>query len=516
MSAPGTVVPPAGPDAPPPPVTGTSRRTVLFALRGAAGSAAVSYLVTIALIPFVLGRLGAPVYGAWITVSALLVVGVLADAGIRTEIVRRVASAHGAQDADGVAQAVHEGTALLAAVAAIFALAGAAAAPLVRAFAFPSGVPGYSAVEIEWFIRATVAVLAATLVTNGYFGVLKGVQRADIEAVGQMVAVPAGAAVAMAGVVAGWGLWALLLGTVVQLMVGIVWQTVGLRRVLPTLRPRLVRMSGFATRSYLALSGLVLVCQVSDIVDTQWDKFVLSRFVGSEAVTSFQVGTNIVIQGKALVAVLFVPLLAAMAEFRGRDESKLERFFDLLSRGGMVLGAVVLGGIFVFAPSFIALWLGPEVAPAGGAARLFVVAAAFSLFISPLAYRALSEDWHKLVAGTAAVNMVVNGALSFGLTLAIGFNGPLYGSIAGNVVGALVFLVLVRRRLGDRWRMPPLRAAAAGVALAAAAVLLGLDDVRSWWTLAAAGVIWTAVAGMTASRAERLRPSELLDRGVPA
>lgn len=511
MNVHGTVAP-ADTDPTPAPVVGTSRRTVFFTLRGAAGSAAVSYFVSLAFLPFVLGRLGAPVYGAWITVSSLLVVGVLADAGIRTEIIRRVAAAHGAQDSEGLARAVHEGIVLLAGVGTAFVVIGALCAPLIRAFAFPSGVPGYTSATVEWFVRATVVVLAATLVTNGYFGVLKGVQRGDIESVGQMVAVPLGALVAVIGVVNGWGLWALLSGTVSQLAVGVLWQAIGMRRVVPSLRPRLVRMSARATRTYLAVSGLVLVCQVSDIVDTQWDKVVLSRFVGASAVTSFQIGTNLVIQSKALVAVLFIPLLTAMSELAGRDDERMERLFDALSRAGMVVGAVLLGGVFVFAPAFVRLWLGPELKPAGVAARLFVAAAALNLLASPLSYRALSAGWHRLVATGAAVNMVVNGILSFGLTLAVGFNGPLYGSIAGNLAGATVFVLMMRRRLGERWRRPPLKAAAVGVVMSAAMVALHLDRVQSWPTLAAVGLAWVLVVGVVAAQAEGVSVADMVHR----
>jgi O-antigen/teichoic acid export membrane protein len=487
---------------------------VLLALRGATGAAAVSYGVGLAVLPFVLRRLGTPVYGAWVSISSLLVIGVLADAGVRTEIVRRVAAAHGADDRVALTRAVHEGVTLLVGVGGAFALLGSFGAPALRAFAFPHGVPGYSPAAVEWLIRGTLALLSLTLVSNGYFGVLKGVQRPDVETVSQMAAVPAGAVVTVLAVVAGWGLAALLLGAFVQLMVGSVWQWVRLERVVPGLRPRLVRMGTRATGAYLGLSGLVLLCQISDVVDSQWDKLVLSRFVGSTAVTSFQVGTSLVIQGKALVAVPLLPLLAAMSELRGRDDQRMERFFAVLSGAGMAVGAVVLGGIFVFSPAFIRLWLGPDVAAAGGAARLFAVAAGLSVLVLPLACRALGEGWHRLVAIAAVVNMVVNGALSLALTLWIGFNGPLYGSIAGNLAGTLAFLLMMRRRLGGKWRRPPMGAVVVGVLAAAVAVGLGLDRLASWPSLAVAGAAWTLGVGSVGCAVEHLPVTDLLRRRV--
>ena len=494
------------------PITGTSRHTLLLALRGAAGASAVSMLVSMAVLPFEIRQLGVPVYGAWASIASFLVIGVLADAGLRSEIIRRVAAAHGSEDPAALTRAVHEGVTLLFVVGAAFLIIGTFGAPLIRSFAFPDGVPGYTPTAIEWFIRATLLLLMASLVTNGYFGVLKGVQRGDVEMTAQMLFSPIGGAIAVLGITVGLGLWALLLGAAGQLLLSSVFQSVRLRRLVPGLRPRLVRMPASRIRAYLGLSGLVLVCQLSDVIDSQWDEFVLSHFVGSSAVTAFQVGTNLVIQGRALVAVPLLPLLAAMAELRGRDPDRMQGFFDVLSRSAMVLGAVILGGIFVFAPSFIRLWLGSEVAGAGDAARLFVIAAALGVAMTPLAYRAMAEGWHRLVAVAAIANVVVNGACSLALTVIVGFRGPLYGSIAGNLVGTLLFMLLMRRKLGLGWQRPPLKALGIGAAACASAILLRVDTVTSWPVLVGSVALWILIVGLAASLVERL-PVRNLIRG---
>jgi O-antigen/teichoic acid export membrane protein len=461
-------------------------------------------LTSMVVLPFEIRRLGAPVYGAWVSIASFLVIGVLADAGVRSEIIRRVAAAHGAGDPEALTRAVQEGVTLLFAVGAAFLMFGTFGASIIRTFAFPNGVPGYSPTAIDWFIRATLLLLMASLVTNGYYGVLKGVQRGDVETTAQMLFSPVGAAIAVLGIVLGWGLWALLLGTASQLLLTSAFQSARLGRLVPGLNFRLVRMSTSRTRAYLALSGLVLVGQLSDVVDSQWDKLVLSHFVGSSAVTAFQVGTNLVIQARMLVAVPLVPLLAAMAELRWRDPDKMRRSFDLLSRTGMVLAAVILGGIFVFAPSFVRLWLGSEVAAAGDAARIFVIAAALAVVMLPLAYRALAEDWHRLIAVAAIVNMVVNGTSSLALTLIIGFRGPLYGSIAGNLAGTSLFLILIRRRLGRNWVRPPLKALVIGVAACASAIALRVDAVTTWPRLVGMVAVWVLIVGLAGTLAERL------------
>ena len=496
--------------------TGTSRRNLLRAFRSSAVGAVMTYGVNLAIVPFVLHRLGPGLYGAWATMASILAVGALADAGVRTEIIRRAASALGDGDDEAMVRSVNQGVTLLAALASVITLVGMLGAPAIRGFAFPGGVEGYANGQIDTLIRATVAMLAASLVANGYFGVLRGVQRGDVETTGLILSVPASAAVSVLGVSLGWGLWALFLGSLTGLLVAATWNAAGIRRLVPTLAPRLVALNGSLVKGYLALSGLALLSQVGDVVDSQWDKVVLSRYVGSTAVTSFQIGTSLVSQGKALALLPLAPLLVAIAELRRRDRARMESLFGLMARAGMVLGAVVLGAVFAFAPAFVRLWLGddPAVAAAAGAARLFSVAAVLNLVSAPLAFRAFGEGWHTLAAAGSVVNMVVNGALSLWLTMIIGFNGALYGSIAGNLAGSAVFFVLIRRRMGDRWAAPPWKALAVGTVAALAAALAGAGRLSSWLELIPAGAAYVVVVGLACTRAERLRFTELLSRRV--
>jgi len=500
------------PTIPDPAPTGTSRRTLLLAFRSSAASTLVGYSVNLAIVPFVLHRVGADLYGAWASMASILAVGALADAGVRTEIVRRVGGAQGDRDRESVVHTVQQGVTLLVGFAAAIMLLGAVAAPAIRSFAFPGGIPGYGPAEIDLLIRATTAVLSVSLVANGYFAVLRGVQRGDVETTGMMLSVLASAAVTVAAVSAGWGLWALFAGSVGGLIVAGAWNAAGTRRLVPDLRLRLVALSGPMVKGYLALSGLALLSQVGDVVDSQWDKIVLSRYVGSTAVTSFQIGTSLVLQGKALALLPLAPLLVAIAELRRRDPGRMETLFSLMNRAAMVLGAVVLGAVFVFAPVFIRLWLGGDASAAGavGAARLFTVAVALNLISAPLAFRAFGEGWHALAAIGSGVNMLVNGVLSFMLTMAIGFNGALYGSIAGNLAGTAAFFLLMRRRMGDRWVAPPLRGLTLGGAIAGAALLAGAAGIRTWPGFLAAGAVYVVVAGLACARAERVRITGLL------
>lgn len=476
---------------------GTSRRTLFLTFRAALGGTTITYLFNLLVLPFVLHRLGASLFGAWATVSTVLAIGGLADAGVRTEIIRRVADAHGAGNPEALRRAVHQGVALLAALSSGVFVVGALAAPLLRSFALPRGVPGYSAGDVDTIIRVTLAILAVSLVANGYFAALRGVQRGDVENTAIAAAVPVGALATILGVLAGWGLWALVVASATQLSVQFLVQAIAARRLLPSLRFGMGGLGDRAWRAYLGLSGLAFVSQISEVVDAQWDKLIISRYVGSAAVTSFQVGTSLAIQAKVLVVLPLAPMLVAIAELRIQDPERLDALCRRLSKASFVLGGAVFGGIFVFAPAFTRLWLGPEYTRAGDVARLFAVAAVCNLVSAPLGFRAFGEGLHRLAAIGSLVNIGINALLSYVLTVRIGLNGALYGSIAGNAVGVVVLIALLRRHLGARFSPPPFRALVFGVLCSGLGVAVGAGRVSTWpvLVLAIVGFVTVVSAG---------------------
>jgi O-antigen/teichoic acid export membrane protein len=259
---------------------------------------------------------------------------------------------------------------------------------------------------------------------------------------------------------------------------------------------------------------MALLSQISDVVDSQWDKVLLSRYVGSTAVAGFQVGTTLALQAKALALLPAAPLLVAIAELRHRDPERSRHVLSVLSSATFAIGAVALSGLVVFAPPFLRLWLGQELPSAVTSARLFTIAVGLNLLAAPLAYRALGEMRHRLTAIASFTNIGVNAVLSWALTIAIGLRGPLYGSIAGNAIGTALFFFLMRRALGPEWRWPSWRAPVLAVLAAGVGIAIGLDEITSWPLLLVAGVAFTALVGTAACLCERVPLRELFRREV--
>ena len=489
---------------------GTTRRTIARALRAGAITAVVQYLVTLAVFPVVVHHVGADLYGAWMAIASLLAIGALADAGLRTEITRRVGTALGQGDYAALKASLRTGVGILALAASLITVTGLLLAPMLRLFAFPGGVPGYTPGELDAILRATTLLLTLTLVIDGHLSVLRGVQRSDVETLSLLAAIAPGTAVTVSLAISGFGLWALFLGALTQSLTRWTIQWFALRRLMPGLGFGIAWPSSAAARGFLGFSAVVLLSQVSDVIDSQWDRVVLARFVGPTSVTFFSVGVMLILQAKAVVVLPLSPILAAVSELRVRDREALEHTYLLLSRVASVVASVLLAGLFILGPAFIRLWLGPDFSPAGTAIRLFTIAVALNLISAPAGLRSIAQGWHWTAAPSAIVNILVNGLLSFLLAATIGFNGPLLGSIAGNAAGLAVFYAPLMRRTRERWILPRLGAPLVGVAVAAITIIAHLDSPSTWLGFGATTMTLGVALTLGGALAERLSLRDLV------
>ncbi len=312
-------------------------------MRGGALTSITTLAFNLALIPFVLDRLGPSVYGAWVALVAVMAVVALADTGIRTEVARRVATAHGTRSRDASCRhrpRRHHGD-LPAGGTGAGARAGvhaAAGGPGVS-----RGVSGIPTGDLHLLMRGLFLNVALVLVLDAHFAVLRGIQRSDVEARAQQLALLVNAAITVGGILAGWSIWALFWAYLASTL-GAASRAVARRTALvPELRLR----SGAVRRStvvgYLSLSSLAVFSQVGDVIDSQWDKVVLSRYVDQEAVAAFHVGTSLVLQGKVLAVLPLVPIMVAVAELRSSDPARAPLLQRKLMKIGAVASSVVAG-----------------------------------------------------------------------------------------------------------------------------------------------------------------------------
>ena len=174
-------------------------------------------------------------------------------------------------------------------------------------------------------------------------------QRSDVEARAQQLALLVNAAITVGGILAGWSIWALFWAYLASTSAAALVQWRGVRRLVPELRLRSGAVRRSTVFSYLSLSSLAVFSQVGDVIDSQWDKGALtlrrpggrSRFPRGhlpgppgEGARCAPPGAD---HGRGRRTAVLGPARAPLLQRK-------------LMKIGAVASSVALGGLFVFSP----------------------------------------------------------------------------------------------------------------------------------------------------------------------
>jgi len=488
---------------PAPGAVGSGGRNIFRSALGSGITAVISLPLSLLSVTLVLNRVSLDEYGVWVTVSTLLALAGLADVGVSTQIVRKVAAAVGAKDRAAEQAAVNEGVTVLVAIAGAVVVVGAGAALAFPAFVqLPSTMSSGQVAALGLFVTGN---LAATLVLTGRFAALRGFQRVDLIARGELVGSVAQFTVAVGGVYAGGGVWALAAGAAARLATASLVQSAALRRLRPAQRVRLQRLSWRSLRTYAGVSTALLVASAANLVDHQLDKVLLASIVSPVAAAAYQLGATLALQARALALLPISLLLAGTAELHNGD--KLDRVRTVLTQVNGSVAAVGLGGVMVLAGPFVDVWLGESFDDVALAAAVLSLALLVNACTGPWYYFCLGRGWFRIPTWGAAANLLVNAVVSWTLIVQLGLIGALWGSVAGNLAGFAVLYLLLRRKDARAARMFPVLKPVVVLTLPGIAAQHYAGSLPpGWLPLLAAGVGWLAICLLLLKLARVLPP----------
>jgi len=407
------------------------------------------------------------------------------------EITRRVASAYGDRDEEGLITAVREGTTVLLVVAVgIVGISILVARSLVLAL-FPSTVasalPG-----LPFLLMAVAGLVGIQLVVGGLVGALTGLQRGDLANWSAIAAAFCSGGMLISGLYLGLGIWSLLVADGVQMLVYYCGSLLAIRRVMPMVRLGLSRISVRRLGQFAVAPLGLVVSSAAVLFDSQVDKVILSATVGPSAAAVFQIGTTLALAGRSFAVAPLTVLVAGTAELI-HQRARLEILESVAVPLSQCIAAVTAGGFVLFAGSFIPLWIGPDYHGAILSMRIMAVATGISMWNGPWSQYLAGRGKYSYIAITAGVIVVLNAACSALLTTRIGLDGALIGSVAGSAGGALTGWLLVRRVEERPWFRPVVRAFVPIIGLTAAAAFVLPGRIESWWGLIVASLGYAAI-----------------------
>ncbi len=472
------------------PETGTSRATVARTMITSVVRAALPPLVAVVTLPIILGRVSLSHYGLWATITGLIAVLATIDVGLATEVTRRVAAARGADDKAAVVAAGRGGVSIAARLAiVVMPITALLGVPIIHWVAPPEdfslGLWLWLGVVVYQTIGWYYALLA---------GVVTGLQRGDLANSVNAIGALAGAVVTVVAVVAGMGVYGLLVG---MFALGIVTlaghmkssaRLTGTRSIWLPARP--------VDQRRLLVAGLALASlQASLLVEPAAAKAILSALDGPESAAAMQLGFTVT--RLALIAAMAptAAILVGVSEWRETQPERIAGLVRNAALASLALVAVLAAVMLAAGPYMAEAWLGISVPGIGVAIRGLSVVAIATIVVWLFTQTLLGHGNTRAVttrlligSGVAIAGMAV-GAPAAGLA----------GVIAASFVGACVASLLLGRIdgavAGIIWR--------ATARVAPAMILLGVagafvtDRINPTGRIAA--LVATAVAGIVAA-----------------
>jgi O-antigen/teichoic acid export membrane protein len=309
------------------------------------------------LVPLYLAHVPVALYGAWLASGNILAWLSMADPGVSTVLMQRIALSHGARDRIAVHEFVSSGVLVSVLVSCAVISVGVVAAPYLGQLLH---IDAQSAAELNKAFVLAVFGTGFIVLSYTFFGANMGLQSSVGVGLILVGATCLSISTAVYILLNGGGLIALgaaiLVRGAAMLLGSAGYLIYRLRRDLPGFVFSLRRFREIANLLQFQILG-----QIGNTLINQLDAFLVARLIGAESVPLLLLtrrGPETFRMLAERPAVAFMPALAHTAG-AGHIESAKPSLIRLLSMILWLLGLLV-GGFLLFNRSFVSLWVGPQ------------------------------------------------------------------------------------------------------------------------------------------------------------
>jgi O-antigen/teichoic acid export membrane protein len=198
--------------------------------------------------------------------------------------------------------------------------------------------------------------------------------------------------------------------------------------------------------------GLQLqVTRLSDLVQLQFDKILLTRYVGLQSVAMYDFGSRPAGRAKQLPVTAIASLVSAVSALDAReDNARIQAALVRATRYLAVLSAPLFGFIVALAFPVMQVWLGPGHEQAALTLQLLSTGFFVNVVVSALALISQGRGEPQFHMRAMILQTILNIALSLTLVLTFGYFGAVLGTAISAITGGLFFFWLYGRRMMPR------------------------------------------------------------------
>jgi len=406
---------------------------------------AASSLFVLFLVPLIVHYVGAEMFGLWSLMLALTGYLGLADVGLATSFTKYVAEFSTQKDPVRVNRVMTHGLVFYAVLSLVFLVVGYTAFPYLFNLL---NIPAQQFENARTIFLLSLLSFGASSIGSVFASILSGIQRTDLLSIIMSIAFAVKLAAMSATLVLGWGISAMVSADVLTTVLTSIPLYLASKRCLPYLEIRFRSYDHALMKTLLRFGSHLQVSRVAEAILLQFDKLLISRFVGLSSVSMYDFGSRPLARLRALEVSSVGALIPAISELQASNND--QRIVSAMSRSSKYLGMMsfpVFGFLFFFADPIIEVWLGKGYGQAALTMKILVVSYCLNVLASPVGFVGQGRGETKYQMWVAAAQSILNIVLSFTLIRNFGYFGAVVGTAIAMCIGALLLIAWYGKRV---------------------------------------------------------------------
>ena len=398
----------------------------------------VSILVSLIIIPFLVGNLGPERYGIWITLFAFVDYFNLLDFGFGAATVKFTADIHARNELSRLGQII----------IVVFLFNACLLPIIVTPIFFADSIIAFFQIgeenlkEATFVLRATILIFAFTQLSSVFQNILVGLQLIDIKNSCEIFNRLLFALGAVLVVNSGLGLKGLIILAGVLRIVLVFTFVIYVIKKVPNAITGIRCFDKVLFKEFFKYGTKVQITTISGLFNFQLDKLLIAHFLRIELVTFYDIGAKIASFIRQIPSVMFAALIPASAELDAmQDRNKLKELHVRGTKYVILAAAPIACFLSAMAPTVILVWMGTQDFPlAILALRLLAMGYFFNIITGVVTSIVRGIGVLKYEMQTSLFIALANLSLSLFLVIKIGFLGALIGTAGSMILGNSIYL----------------------------------------------------------------------------
>ena len=404
-----------------------------------------SVLVSLALTPYILHRIGMERFGIWALVGSLTGYFSLLDFGVGSSFVKYIAEFNARKEHEKVNQLVNSGW-MLYSILGILIMA--AALLLVRPLFVFLKIPAHLFGEAVFvFLSGTLLFIIANALSP-FAAIQGGLQRMDISnKIAAAISIPS-----IIGTIlflkAGYGLPGLMINNAIILIISSILNIIAAFKVLPGLRIDPFLSDWRLTKKLFRYGIKVYITRLEGILTYRTDVLLIAYFLNIRLVSLYQLGNTIVDKARELPLLFVSAVVPAASEIEAKKDKK--RLYELYVRGTKYIsmaGMPLLTFVFSSANLIMAAWMNEVYAESVLVIRILVPCYLINILTGVSFSMVLGMGKPEILTKISIFQAIANLLLSIVLVIKIGFAGVVIATLISLTLSSVWFMAIFHRQI---------------------------------------------------------------------